>query len=156
MKLKFTKEEMAFLNTICDIEVNAEGVKTYSMKPMVVDDEGCTYVEMVDIFKLASENKFLSDPSIDFKFKYSATKIIDEKEALCRDNSFEISILRERAKKDAFFDTMIKDGIKVGMAVHLYDMMYGVSEIDHVNKKITLRRGDNQLFDYFELLKSNQ
>lgn len=51
MKLKFTKEEMALLNAICDIEVNAEGVKTYSMKPMVINDDGETQVNIVGFLK---------------------------------------------------------------------------------------------------------
>jgi hypothetical protein len=51
MKLKFTKEEMAFLNAICDIEASADGTKTYSMKPMVINDNGETEVNIVDFLK---------------------------------------------------------------------------------------------------------
>jgi hypothetical protein len=56
MKLKFTKEEMVLLNAICDIEEKEDGTKVYSMKPMVIDNEGYTYVEMVDAFKLMNED----------------------------------------------------------------------------------------------------
>jgi hypothetical protein len=55
MKLKFTKEEMVLLNAICDIEEKEDGTKVYSMKPMVIDNEGYTDIETVSVFKLKKE-----------------------------------------------------------------------------------------------------
>lgn len=111
MKLKFTKEEMEFLNAIYDIEVNAEGVNTYSMKPMVINDEGETQVELV---------KFI------------------------------------QSINNSLFDEMIKNGVSLNSQLHLEGIMYDVCAIDYVNKKIAVRRGDNSIFDYFELIKNNQ
>lgn len=51
MKLKFTKEEMILLNAICDIEEKEDGTKVYSMKPMVINDEGETQVNIVGFLK---------------------------------------------------------------------------------------------------------
>lgn len=110
MKLKFTKEEMILLNAICDIEVSAEGVKTYSMKPMVINDEDCTCVEMVDTFNL----------------KEPATKIIDEKEA--------------QSINETLFNELIKGGISLKQELHLDGIMYDVCAIDYVNKKIIVRK----------------
>ena len=141
MKLKFTKEEMILLNAICDIEVSADGTKTYSMKPTIITDEGYTDIETVSAFELASENKFLSDPLIDFKFKEPATKIIDEKEA--------------QSINETLFDKLIKGGISLKQELHLDGIIYDVCGIDYVNKKIIVRK-DGIQYDYFELLKSNQ
>lgn len=66
MKLKFNTAEMQLLNAICDIETSADGTKTYSMKPMVINNEGEVQIDFVEALKLINEKRFLSDPSISF------------------------------------------------------------------------------------------
>lgn len=61
MKLKFTKEEMALLNSICDIEEKGDGIKVYSMKPTMITDEGYTDIETVSAFKLKNEGFITTD-----------------------------------------------------------------------------------------------
>lgn len=61
MKIKFTKEEMVLLNAICDIKESADGTKTYSMKPMIINDNGEVQIDFVREFDFMKEGFITTD-----------------------------------------------------------------------------------------------
>jgi hypothetical protein len=143
--MKFSPQEITLLNAICDIEVDKDGKRWYSLKPTAISDDGVTVVSV--------EDKFLSDPSISFDSNIPSISKTHIEYITGKGKTKVSPPIKEEyieSKSTVLFDMMIKDGVRVGTELPLEGIMYKVCAIDYTSKQIVVRN-NGQMFNYFEL-----
>jgi hypothetical protein len=60
------------------------------------------------------------------------------------------------SESDALFDEMIRNGLSIGLELHLDGIIYKVCAINYALKRITVRKDYGSMYDYFELINPSQ